>query len=283
MGSGSVVAALGRGQGRGGGGRRGDAERYSNAGKPKVKNEDPGVPPAPARVVVGEETFEVVEEALVDLWAVVNDLARIRPPKPKYYRVTVFGSSRMRRGDQLFDDVRTLARQLSSMGCDVVTGGGPGLMEAANEGARLGDPENVTRSFGLPIELATDEEPNPFVEKIYRHRTFFSRLHHFVRLSSAFIVVPGGLGTLLETAMIWQLCQVKHVSGIPLIFLGRVWEDLVAWAREHMLGGERNLASPADLAIPLCVPGVDEAVEIIRKDLALFNAEKETAEQVAGT
>ncbi len=238
-----------------------------------MSDPSPGVAGSNARVVVGEETFEVVEDALVDLWAVVNDLARIRPPKPKYYRVTIFGSSRMRRGDQLFDDVRTLATSLSSMGCDIVTGGGPGLMEAANEGAKLGDPGNVTRSFGLPIELATDEEPNPFVEKIYRHRTFFSRLHHFVRLSSAFVVVPGGIGTLLETAMIWQLCQVKHVSGVPLIFLGEMWEDLVAWARARMLGGERDLASSADLEIPYCVPTVSDAVEIIREDLERFSGE----------
>jgi predicted Rossmann-fold nucleotide-binding protein len=209
--------------------------------------------------LVGEETFEVVEEALVDLWSVVNDLARIRPPKPKYYRVTVFGSSRMRRGDQLFEDVRSLAEQLSYMGCDIVTGGGPGLMEAANEGAKLGDPNNVTRSFGLPIELSSEEEPNPFVEKIYRHR----------------IVVPGGLGTLLETAMIWQLCQVKHVSGIPLILLGEMWEELRVWAREHMLGGERNLAGPQDLDIPYCAPTVNDAVKIIREDLKRFNAEDE--------
>lgn len=234
-----------------------------------------GVANSNTRIVVGEDTFEVVEEALVDLWSVVNDLARIRPPKPKYYRVTVFGSSRMRRGDQLFEDVRSLAEQLSSMGCDIVTGGGPGLMEAANEGAKLGDPSDVTRSFGLPIELSSEEEPNPFVEKIYRHRTFFSRLHHFVRLSSAFIVVPGGLGTLLEAAMIWQLCQVKHVSGIPLILLGEMWEDLRIWTHEHMLSGERNLASPQDLDIPYCAPTVNDAVKIIREDLERFNSEDE--------
>ncbi len=230
-----------------------------------------------SRMVVGEETFEVVEDALVDLWAVVNELARIRPPKPKYYRVTIFGSSRMRSGDRLFEDVRDLARQLSAMGCDIVTGGGPGLMEAANEGAKLGDPDNVTRSFGLPIELSTEEEPNPFVEKLYRHRTFFSRLHQFVRLSSAFIVVPGGIGTLLETTMIWQLCQVKHVSEVPLIFLGEMWEELRVWAREHMLGGERDLAGQTDLDIPYCVPTVAAAVEIIRKDLDLFNGTSEAA------
>ena len=228
-----------------------------------------------SRIVVGPETFEVVEDALVDLWAVVNSLARIRPPKPKYYRVTIFGSSRMRPGDQLFDDVRTLAKELSAMGCDIVTGGGPGLMEAANQGAKLGDPDNVTRSFGLPIELTTEEEPNPFVEKMYHHRTFFSRLHHFVRLSSAFIVVPGGIGTLLEATMIWQLCQVRHVSGVPLIFLGEMWQELLAWARDHMLSGDRDLASPRDLEIPQCVGTVEEAVEFIRQDVLRFSDKQE--------
>ncbi|MFQ5690590.1 MAG: LOG family protein [Gemmatimonadota bacterium] len=219
-----------------------------------------------------EETFKVVEEALYNLWSVVNELARIRPPKPKYYRVTVFGSSRMRPGDAAYDDVRRLASELSRMGCDIVTGGGPGLMQAANEGAMLGDPENRTRSFGLPIELATAEEPNPFVEKIYRHRTFFSRLHQFVRLSSAFVVVPGGIGTTLEAAMIWQLCQVKHVSGVPLILVGPMWRELVDWARRNMLAGERELASPKDLEIPHCVDTVEGAIEFIARDLEEFRS-----------
>lgn len=217
-----------------------------------------------------EEVFEAVEDALVSLWDVVNELARIRPPKPRYYRVTIFGSSRMQPGDALYADVRELASQLASLGCDIVTGGGPGLMQAANEGARLGDPENRIRSFGLPIELPTEEEPNPFVEKLYRHRTFFSRLHHFVRLSSAFVVVPGGIGTTLETMMIWQLCQVRHVRGLPLIFIGHMWKDLVEWTKRHMLEGERHLASPSDLVIPHCVESVDDAVAIIRQDLERF-------------
>lgn len=219
-----------------------------------------------------EETFEVVEDALYDLWTVVNDLARIRPPRPKYYRVTIFGSSRMQPGDSLYDEVRQLSAELAKMGCDIVTGGGPGLMQAANEGVRVGDPDNRTRSFGLPIELATEEEPNPFVEKMYRHRSFFSRLHHFVRLSSAFVVVRGGIGTTLEMAMIWQLCQVRHVGDLPLIFVGEMWRELVDWARRYMLDSDRHLASPADLDIPRCVESVEEATEIIRKDLLTFHA-----------
>lgn len=233
----------------------------SDDGKPMVAASDP------------EEVFEVVEDALYELWGVANELARIRPPKPRYYRVTIFGSSRMQPGDELYQEVRNLAARLSRMGCDIVTGGGPGLMQAANEGAKIGDPENRTRSFGLPIALPHEEEPNPFVEKIYRHRTFFSRLHHFVRLSSAFIVVRGGIGTLLETAMIWQLCQVRHLQeGLPLIFIGEMWKELVGWARERMLGGERNLASPEDLEIPFCVDSVEEACDLIARDLERFRA-----------
>lgn len=219
-----------------------------------------------------EEVFELVEDSLVSLWSVVNDLARIRPPKPRYYRVTIFGSSRMRPGDALYDDVRHLAEILAGMGCDIVTGGGPGLMQAANEGARIGDPENRIRSFGLPIELAAEEEPNPFVEKVYRHRTFFSRLHHFVRLSSAFVVVRGGIGTTLETMMIWQLCQVRHVRDLPLIFVGEMWQELVEWGKRHMLNSGRPLVSPGDLDIPHCVDTVEEAIRIIETDLADFRS-----------
>lgn len=240
--------------------------------RPDFRGEDPlaaGEKP-PTRGVATEEIFEVVEDALYDLWSVANELARIRAPRPKYYRVTIFGSSRIRPGDELYLEVRRLAERLAGMGCDIVTGGGPGLMQAANEGARRGDPENRTRSFGLPIELPREEEPNPFVEKLYRHRTFFSRLHHFVRLSSAFIVVRGGIGTLLETAMIWQLCQVKHVQDVPLILIGDMWTELVAWAKEHMLSDGLELAAPEDLEIPYSVANVDEACELIAERVARF-------------
>ena len=180
----------------------------------------------------------------------------------------------MRPGDDVYDQVRQLAVDLTEMGCDIVTGGGPGLMQAANEGARIGDPENVTRSFGLPIHLPSrEEEPNPFVEKIYHHRTFFTRLHHFVRLSSAFIVVPGGIGTLLETALVWQLCQVQHVKDVPLIFIGEMWEELVEWAKRHMLSNDPQLASPQDLDLAFCVPDVAGACAIIAERKAAFDAQ----------
>ncbi len=215
-------------------------------------------------VVDSEATFKTIEQALVNLWRVVDDLWRIRPPKPKHYRVTIFGSSRIQPGTPVYNDVRKLAAALSAMGCDIVTGGGPGLMQAANEGVRLGDPKKRTRSFGLSIELPYEQGPNPFVEKVYRHRTFFSRLHHFVMLSSAFVVVPGGIGTTLETMLIWQLLQVRHAHATPIILVGPMWKGLVEWARREMTQPHLQLAAEKDLSIPTCVDTVEEAVELLR-------------------
>jgi len=218
-----------------------------------------------------EATLDVVEDSLAHLWKAVDDLSRIRPPKQEFYRVTIFGSARMLPGDRIYQKTRRLAAMLTDLGADIVTGGGPGLMQAANEGAALGDSENQTRSFGLPIELPHEEEANPFVEEIYRHRTFFTRLHRFVRLSSAFIIVPGGIGTTLELMMIWQLCQVKHIRTLPLIAIGEMWSELVEWGRDHMLSYDPPLAAPEDLELLRCVADVDEAVAIIEQDIRVFN------------
>src|SRR5262245_64933688 len=116
------------------------------------------------------------------------------------------------------------------MGCDIVTGGGPGLMQAANEGAAAAGAAERNRSVGIRVDLPFEQEVNPFVELAYEHKTFFTRLHHFVLASDAFIVAPGGIGTVLETTMIWQLLQVKHLDHVPLILVGKIWPGFVEWA-----------------------------------------------------
>jgi predicted Rossmann-fold nucleotide-binding protein len=149
------------------------------------------------------------------------------------------------------------------MGCDIITGGGPGLMQAANEGAALA-PERA-RSVGIRIELPFEQGVNAFVAEAFEHRTFFTRLHQFVLASDAFVVAPGGIGTVLETMMIWQLLQVKHLQNTPLILVGRMWPALVEWARHSMLSAEPPLADVEDLAIPRCVPTADEAIALLRE------------------
>lgn len=218
--------------------------------------------------VEDQAIFDIVDETLLDLWKAVDDLARIHSPRLPYYRVTIFGSSRMKDGDAIYGQVRELATELSRLGCDIVTGGGPGLMEAANRGSEEGDPEDRTRSFGLNIEVPREQSVNPYVEKAYTHRTFFTRLHHFVRLSSAFVVMPGGIGTTLEALMVWQLMQVRHITDRPFIMIGTMWRELVGWARHYMLdNGTRQLADPADLQLPRCVETVTEAVSLLERDV----------------
>src|SRR5262245_65012029 len=107
------------------------------------------------------------------------------------------------------------------MGCESSTGCGPGLMQAANEGAATA-PERA-RSVGIRVDLPFEQDVNAFVTQAFEHRTFFTRLHQFVLASDAFIVAPGGIGTILETMMIWQLLQVGHLRGVPLILVGKMW------------------------------------------------------------
>jgi predicted Rossmann-fold nucleotide-binding protein len=121
------------------------------------------------------------------------------------------------------------------------------------------------QSIGIRIQLDFEQHTNAFVGEAFEHRTFFSRLHHFVLLSHAFVVVPGAIGTTLEALMIWQLLQVRKLYGTPLIMIDRMWPEFCEWAKSHMLGVDPHLADPVDFAIPRCVAGVDEAVAIIRE------------------
>jgi uncharacterized protein (TIGR00730 family) len=228
----------------------------------------------------GVDPTHVLDKAIYQLWETINDLDQIQPERVEHYRVSIFGSSRIRRGDPIYEDVKTLSYELAKMGVDIVTGGGPGLMEAANAGAMEGQVDSHARSFGLAIHLPTEEQANPFVNKVFRHRTFFSRLHHFVRLSSAFIVFPGGIGTALELFMVWQLLQVKHMREHPLILVGTMWHGLLDWIRETMI--ERGLVSPPDLDVVRVVETSADAIPIIGASFERFKEEKENGNPGAG-
>src|SRR5687768_3264503 len=145
-----------------------------------------------------DATVVVLEHAVKGLWEVVNDLTRLRRTTRQNYRVTIFGSARLKPGTVAYEGVKKLAAELTGMGCDILTGGGPGLMQAANEGAHSADPTGHGRSVGINIELPFEQQVNPFVTQAFEHRTFFSRLHHFMIISDAFVVTPGGIGSLLE-------------------------------------------------------------------------------------
>jgi predicted Rossmann-fold nucleotide-binding protein len=158
------------------------------------------------------------------------------------------------------------------MGCDIMSGGGPGLMQAANEGALSADPEALHRSVGIRVDLPFEQELNPFVGQAYQHRTFFSWLHHFMIISDAFVVVPGGIGTLLELSLAWQLLQVRKLYNTPLILVGKMWAELVEWGWRTMLVKESELASAVDFTIPHCVNTIEETVALIRDSRAAWLA-----------
>src|SRR5678815_4884073 len=126
-------------------------------------------------------------------------------------------------------------------------------MQAANEGALSVQPDALHRSVGIRVELPFEQEVNPFVGQAYEHRTFFSRLHHFMIASDAFVVVPGGIGTLLELSLAWQLLQVRRLYNTPLILVGKMWAELVEWGRRTMLREGNELASDVDFSIAHCV------------------------------
>jgi uncharacterized protein (TIGR00730 family) len=227
---------------------------------------------SPAKKRSSPDPTYILDKAIYQLWETINDLDQIQPERVEHYRVSIFGSSRIRRGDPIYDEVKKLSYELAHMGIDIVTGGGPGLMEAANSGAIEGQIESHARSFGLAIHLPSEEQSNPFVDKVFRHRTFFSRLHHFVRLSSAFIVMPGGIGTALELFMVWQLLQVKHMKEHPVILVGTMWTGLIEWIRETMVS--RGLVSPPDLDVVSVVSSSLEAIPIIRASYDRYKGEK---------
>lgn len=208
-----------------------------------------------------EKVKEVLASSVMGLWQVVNTLTRLRPTRQERYRVAIFGSARAQPGSFVYDEVKRAAAAFAAMGCDIVTGGGPGLMQAANEGATsAGAPHSV----GIRVELPFEQDVNPFVEQAFEHGTFFTRLHHFVIASDAFVVTPGGIGTVLETLMVWQLLQVRHIDNVPLILVGKMWRGLVDWASTAMQDPRLPLASPADLKIPQCVDTADEAIAMVK-------------------
>jgi uncharacterized protein (TIGR00730 family) len=209
-----------------------------------------------------EQVRQVLVNSILGLWDVVNNLARLKPTQRDRYRVTIFGSARVEPGSFGYEETKRVAAALAGMDCDIITGGGPGLMQAANEGAAT---SSRSESVGIRIDLPFEQDVNAFVTEAFEHRTFFTRLHQFVLTSDAFVVAPGGIGTVLETMLIWQLLQVKHLEHVPLILVGKMWPGLIQWTRSAMLGEQPPLASAADMAIPRCVANADEAIALVRE------------------
>jgi uncharacterized protein (TIGR00730 family) len=171
----------------------------------------------------------------------------------------VFGSARTPPGDPWYAAAQEVGRHLGEAGYAVITGGGPGIMEAANRGAV----EAGVASVGLNIELPFEQAMNPFVTCGIEFHYFFTRKLMFVRYSSAWVIFPGGYGTLDELFEVLTLIQTGKVRNFPVILFGRdYWEGLIAWMREAMLAEGRIAAADIDL-LHIC-DDPQAAVEAVR-------------------
>jgi uncharacterized protein (TIGR00730 family) len=182
--------------------------------------------------------------------------------------VTIFGSARLRQPDPLYDAAAYTARRLGEEGFTIITGAGPGVMEAANKGAR----EAGALSIGLNIELPMEQHSNPYLDRTIDFRYFFVRKTMLVKYSEAFIVFPGGFGTLDELFEALTLIQTGKVQNMPIVLFGSsYWGGLVDWLRERLLADGR--ISAADLKI---FDLVDDPEEIVRIALASRATRRET-------
>lgn len=187
------------------------------------------------------------------------------------FRVAIYGSARVKRNDSIYNEVHKLAKMMGEKEIDVVTGGGPGLMEAANLGHREGDVKKRSHSLGLQIKLPHEQKTNRGVDISKEFNIFSERLDTFVLLSNVMVVAPGGVGTLLELYYSWQLVQVKQICETHIILLGRMWPELIGWMKKWQL--RRKFMSPEDFDFVHFAPTAKDAMKIIEHQQKRFREE----------
>lgn len=191
----------------------------------------------------------------------VKQLNVAKELKREAFRVAIFGSARTKKGETAYEEVYDLAYKIGENGFDVVTGGGPGMMEAANYGHNAGDKENNAESIGLRIELSFEQSVNKYVEVNKEFKRFAERLETFAKLSNVFLITPGGVGTMLEFFYIWQLVQVKKMGYKPIILIGEMWRPLIYWVIDYAL--RDKLISSSDFDYIYLVKDNKEAMKLI--------------------
>lgn len=179
----------------------------------------------------------------------------------QHFTVAIFGSARIRSNDPVYKQIVRLAKTIGAAGHDVVTGGGPGIMDAANLGHQEGRRGSKAHSLGLNIKLPWEQKANKHLDIEKDFERFSDRLDAFMLLANVVVVAPGGIGTLLELFYTWQLTQVRHIDDIPIILFGEMWPELLGWIRLRPL--RHKLISPADFDNIFLVSKVNEVSSII--------------------
>jgi uncharacterized protein (TIGR00730 family) len=185
-----------------------------------------------------------------------------------HFRVAIFGSARVEKDTLNYEMIYNLAKLISMEGMDIVTGGGPGLMNAASEGHHAGRKDRNIHSIGFRINLPFEEKEAAHLDIKREFAKFSNRLDNFMRFTNAVIVAQGGVGTLLELFYTWQLMQVKHICNIPIVLLGEMWTDLASWIKNWLL--EKNLIDEDDFKLLFLAKNNQEALAIIKETYQSF-------------
>lgn len=177
--------------------------------------------------------------------------------------VSIFGSARTKPENKYYKLGVEIARKLSQEGFGIISGGGPGVMEAANKGAK----EAGGKSVGLCINLPMEQASNPYIDadKLFDFRYFFVRKVMFMKYAQGFVVLPGGFGTMDEVFEALTLIQTEKINKFPVVLVGKAyWEGLLKWIKEVMLAEEQNI-NPEDIDLMPVVDTADEVVQYINK------------------
>jgi uncharacterized protein (TIGR00730 family) len=217
------------------------------------------------KLVMGVETEALLKSATArESWRIfgimsefveaTDRLAAIRPA------VTIFGSARIKEGTPYYELTERIARLLSDSGFSVISGGGPGIMEAANKGAFHGKSPSV----GLNIQLPHEQQSNPYQDISQTFRHFFARKYMFVRFASAYVVMPGGFGTLDELLEALTLIQTGKARKMPIILVcSDFWRGMVDWFRETLVS--EGMINPEDMHLIQLIDAPEKVVEAIFK------------------
>lgn len=215
-----------------------------------------------------EKQFVIDDITLKDSWRLFHILAEfvegfenLSDISPA---ITIFGSARTKEGDYLYVRAYELAKLLAKSGFNLITGGGPGVMEAVNKGAK----EEGVKSIGINIELPLEQRPNPYITIPLSFRYFFVRKVLFVKYAIAYIVLPGGFGTLDEFFEALTLIQTRKIRPFPVILVGSdYWDDMIGFMRTRMV--PNGMISKEDLNIFQLMDDPEEIVEYIKRFVIL--------------
>jgi uncharacterized protein (TIGR00730 family) len=211
------------------------------------------------------QRFSSYEEGLEsDLWRIFKIMSEFVEGYDRMFKigpcVSLFGSARLKPDNPFYMKGVEIAQRLTELGFGVITGGGPGIMEAGNKGAQLGKGKSV----GLCITLPFEEEPNPYVDPkhVLKFNYFFVRKVMFMKYAQGFIILPGGFGTLDELFEALTLMQTHKINRFPIVMLGvDYWGGLIDWVKTRMI--EEGTISKSDLDLFVLTDDVDHAVKIV--------------------